>query len=669
MPSKFYFAWVDDTDTVFGPEHYVEDEAIFSMELTHNEGDFPTVVLEILNPKVGLLSSSRKQWAWVSCITDSGEVKPICFGRIVGVPSDIVENICSITLVCRPKDFITQKEELAASMKVLPYYDRAFIAYEKHHVADNVLEAYSSLWHCDRFSSTLTASDIISGEDGTVTLDRGKVFYDSLGIARQAAPISAVTVRARAEWAQAGEGTIDITKNILDAFAIAQTDWPAVNISGDNPYGEYKIPLLMGASGMVSAWPKTGSSMGGGWQVATSSLQYIGKKPNGDVLVGPAGVMELPEEDASAIFTGRGIVVSITGGEITHTWDTEGNGDYKVADTTYTWIPITPVAPHMEIFYEASRSRSETLEFTLVSDIQPVLYEFSMSDTDDVATTTIDVGSAKVDDARDPPEGSDTETTDYNTMPIVDARRASYFQTDRGMQSIRYLMLRARASILASARAVEVSVEQDFDEGLELSLRKNASLTDPRIPGNTAIGKITKYTLSYDGSSGSGVCGLTFACTVGEGSALGSINEGTDTYVEDDYVSEDFAVKLWKDDVVATEDIKWDSSLVTGKVIDDDGLNLMTLDAISAVASCTVTGGLDKQAEQVHAVTGYKTSYLYGVTPRTYAEYSDTEELASNLGIKTSVAISLRNVTEKTFSTEYRLGSFSIIVPKGIDLG
>jgi len=671
MPKRFYFAWADSTETTFGPEHHVEDESVFSLTLTHAEGDFPTVDLEIINPREGMLNLARKQWVWVSCVTDTDEVKPICFGRLIGVPSDIVENICKITLVCRPKDFLAQKAELASSLKVLPYYDRLFVPYEKHHESDNVLEAYSRLWHCDRYSSTVTASDIVSGEDGTVVLDRGKVFYDSLRIEKTSTPISAVKVKAKVDWGQVGEGTIDITKPILDAFAAGTLTYPVEDING-NTFGNYKMPLLMGASGMADAWPKTGTDMRGGWQVASSSLQYVGQRADGDILIGPAGISELTPEDASGVFKGRGVVVQQYKGPDESQWDyNEGTGSYQEGTDTIIWIPIIPVAPHLEIAYGANRSRSETISFTLVSDIQPLCYEFQISDIDEASIATIDFGSAKADDARDPPEGSDTETTDYNTQPIEDTRRKTYFQTDRGMQSIQYLMLRARANLLSSARAVDVSVSQDFDEGLDLSLRKNASLTDGRIPGSTAIGKITKYVLSYDGNDGCGTCDITFSCTVGEGSSVGTPNAGEETYVEEGYESGEFIVRQWQEEVIATSDIKWDISTVTAQLLDDDGVELQGLDASDAVSSCTITGGLESQNSSVQTgCTGYHKELQFGSRqPRLVPEYEDTETIKATIGsIKTTITMQLRNLVDKEFSTEFSIGDVTMVVPKGINL-
>ena len=88
------------------------------------------------------------------------------------------------------------------------------------------------------------------------------------------------------------------------------------------------------------------------------------------------------------------------------------------------------------------------------------------------------------------------------SLPIGDVRNRSYFSTDRGLQSLEYLLNRARSQLMASGRAVTVSWDCSFERAKQLSCRKNALLHDPRLPGGQALGKIVKYSLGLDGESG-----------------------------------------------------------------------------------------------------------------------------------------------------------------------
>ena len=95
MPGPFFFAWADATETTFGPEHQVEDEEVFSFRVEHAEGEFARLSIDIKNPRIGLLAPARKTWAWLSW-NNGTEVIPLFFGRLVGVPSDLHQEIVTL---------------------------------------------------------------------------------------------------------------------------------------------------------------------------------------------------------------------------------------------------------------------------------------------------------------------------------------------------------------------------------------------------------------------------------------------------------------------------------------------------------------------------------------------------------------------------------------------
>ena len=66
-PGPWYFAYIDDEHVAFNPlVHSVMDEQIFSFEVKWAENQIPTLTMQILNPRVGLLNADRKQWAILS---------------------------------------------------------------------------------------------------------------------------------------------------------------------------------------------------------------------------------------------------------------------------------------------------------------------------------------------------------------------------------------------------------------------------------------------------------------------------------------------------------------------------------------------------------------------------------------------------------------------------
>jgi hypothetical protein len=140
MPGPFYLAWVDATDTAFTPDHVRDDEGVFSFTVSQAEGDFAALEIDIRNPRVGLLSAGRKQWAWLSWDNGS-DVVPLFFGRLVGIPNDIHLELVRLVFTVRPADYGEQKAALAETMRTPPFWDPVFIAQYKRDDPDVVLEA------------------------------------------------------------------------------------------------------------------------------------------------------------------------------------------------------------------------------------------------------------------------------------------------------------------------------------------------------------------------------------------------------------------------------------------------------------------------------------------------------------------------------------------------
>lgn len=219
MAARFFFAWVDKTDTTFNPVFAREDEKVFGFTIEQAEGDFAALDVDLRNPRIGLLAPTRKQWAWVSYRTKAGVLTPLFFGRLIGIPQEMQDEIVRLSFVARPVDFEAQKNALAATLRVSPYYDPAFFSDEERLDPDRVLEGRSAYWHIDRLTGDVTISDILAGEDGQIDFDDTEVFYDSVSVSYASSPASRCEVTAVVEWEQKGKGDIDITSRILAAFA------------------------------------------------------------------------------------------------------------------------------------------------------------------------------------------------------------------------------------------------------------------------------------------------------------------------------------------------------------------------------------------------------------------------------------------------------------------
>src|ERR1035437_2948737 len=138
--SSFYFAWADENQTSFDPATMaVIDEVIVSFLLKHDEGQIPTLDIVVKNPRIGLLNPGRKVWAWFSYLPNAAELAqinsmygtgwtypwlaPLFFGVLVGVPTDLFQEKISLKFIARSSSYIEDKQAVAETMKISPFYD------------------------------------------------------------------------------------------------------------------------------------------------------------------------------------------------------------------------------------------------------------------------------------------------------------------------------------------------------------------------------------------------------------------------------------------------------------------------------------------------------------------------------------------------------------------
>jgi len=322
-------------------------------------------------------------------------------------------------------------------------------------------------------------------------------------------------IEAQVRWTQYGYGTIPLS------FAGIRT------YTGD---------------GLLTAWPKKGQRIGGGWTVANAFARDAWSKLNTETINDRDGVTKY----------------------ILYTWTISGN---------------------LDAIYEAERSYTEAATFTLQSALQEIVTEAG-----DEEVIALSVSG----DADEPVDAGDT-------MPIGDLRRRTYFTTERGHASVAYLANIAAARLLASARCVEISFEVPFSHAASLSLRKSGSLLDPRLPGGGATGKIKSYTIFADGSSGEAGCRVTVGCTPGYGGSL-VLDSGTPVYVAADY-AEGYQVFAGATRVLVTDgsgDAALTVSNFDGIVPNDDGLDLFNMTPATTILSTTITNPASVQKDHVY---------------------------------------------------------------------
>lgn len=237
-------------------------------------------------------------------------------------------------------------------------------------------------------------------------------------------------------------------------------------------------------------------------------------------------------------------------------------------------------------------------------------------------------------------------------IPIGDFGRRQFFATDRGTQSIEYLICLARARLLARARAVSVSVSVPFDVGLGLSCRQNVWLEDARIPGGEATGKVTSYRLAVEGTSGKAICDITIGCTIGKGGTA-TASTGSPGYVESGYVNSGWQQHeggaVLPDSI---DDLTYTQFEATP--VYDDGIDFTAFNNSNAILQLTVINGEMVQRNAINYVDTHFRGFI-----------ETTEVLAK---FPTMVDLYLKPVQGVQFQTDYALALSKLQIAKTIDL-
>jgi hypothetical protein len=621
------------------------DEDIISVEIAQEEGGFATLTAGLKNPNIGLLAFGRNLWCWLSWDqawtpdgSSSPDLVPLFNGRLVGVPKLQAGEIVQLEFLARPDDFNYQKMQLAAALSVLPYYDPVWLTTATVATSpDAVLETYSALWHIDRATLAVTTSDILNGEDGTLDIGEDQSIYDNFSLTYGQPPLAAINVSATVTWQQQAEGTIDVTQYIINAFHAAGSKYydvfPVDRWRGEAAGGGGLIQVLCG-DGIESDWPRPGTSAGGGWTLATRNdhsgypLNYIieatqnargGYMPLTYYTISYAGQLPALIPSTGSVSTDQHNAALVT----------VPYGQYRIQ------FPLNVYKVRMNLDFRANRTRTETLNAVVAAGVQRVLSDSAESDRQDLNLT-----SDYVDKGIDP----------NGNIPIGSVAYRSYLQSDRGNASVQYALLLARAKLRARVRAVEITFAVPWQAALGITLRHNVQLTDYRLPGGQAIGKVKGYKLSV--SDGKMLGEFTLGCSVGTAETM-TPQMGINAWVNDGYVNPGYQRMVGAQISVGEGDLACQT--LDDFVVVDDGLDLTNLTASQAVNECVVTNGVQ---EQVSKIAPFKGS----VAPTFGDPIGVMEKLT------TTCTLDLKPVQGSAFHTEFFPAVTQLTLPKTINL-
>lgn len=627
MPRMFNFAWVDASETVFDQvTHAREDERVYSFEFDHVEGDFASLKITIRNPRVGLLALGRKTWLWFSTLVGSVQT-PLFFGRLVGVPNNIFQETIEIEFIGRPSDFVAQKLALAETLKVAPYWDPLFVKEESLGDPDVVLEARTALWHVDPVTHDVTISDLVIGEDGTVIFT-GDDYYDGdMELSISNTPARSAVVKTSIQWDNQGAGTIDFTNHILENWI--------------NPVGNYGgIISSYTFEGLMNDWPKDQTRYSGGYYVQQSYLINVTNQ-HVPPMVRRDPVMEKDDNFPTSLPTGSLTLVS--------QYFVGGFGFFIDPKPYITmFIPLGWGVPKFVMGYAASRSYTENLSITINCAVQDVV---TMRDEDETIEIDVPANSASA--------------IILGEIPIENVGRRSYVLSDTGLErSLPHLIAIGRANLVARSRGVRLVFTTSFEHALQCSLRKNALVYNPRLPGGQLVGKIVGISYSLDGGVGSLTAKITVACCAGRGGDAYVPQAGDPAYVEEGYVELGYQRYDNTISVLSTNDVAF---TVETFEPDDDGIDFtQPLQLRDVLRFYSVSGKPMDQADAVVEGSAVINPGGYGVAGTTTYDEAKVREIIRE--IPTKINMQLKPLTTGPFETDVNVVVSDLIIPKQIDL-
>jgi hypothetical protein len=568
VAKQFYFAWIDENETFDPVTHAREDEDVFSYRYVESEGDVAGMDLTIRNPRIGLLNVGRKRWAYFSFNqgTDAEpDVVPLFKGRLLGIPSNVFDTLVTISLTARPSDFVTQKIALAEAMKVLPYYDPIFISPDKWVDPDVVLEGYSLLWHVNPVTHLVTTSDILVPEDGVIDVVSDKIFYESMDLSLDQVPLTQVSVEATIPWQQVYTQQINLKNEIL-------------NVATTYNEGQGWMIQSYTMDGLISDWPKTGASIGSGWTMALGELTDVSGS-------------HTKEEDVPEIFRTDELPI-LPEGSIFFPLKTTGKLWSGVEGAGYDFqyelvaVALGYAVPYFWVQADRDQDFGQVVQFTLVADMQDIA---TAAEEDEKLLLTFSANRV-------------SDPTEDGSIPIGNVAKRDYLATARGRQSIEHLICVARANMKARARAVRISWRMSFLDLLDLgfTMRKGATIHDPRLPGGEATGKIIGIQHSLDGDTGESIAQVMIACSVGYGGSR-SADPGDPIYIADDYIEVGHFERENETILLDSSDITYVVPTVTPQ---DDGLDFERgLTSRQIIKSLIATNNPHQQREVLLADT------------------------------------------------------------------
>lgn len=315
-------------------------------------------------PKLGTSPSPSGGASGPPPYVNGNTVVPIFFGELIGVPDDLFAEHVTLKFLARSMNYIQWKQAVAETLRIPGNYDPVFLKDTERDDPDKILEGWSKLYHSDRCSLEVSASDVLVGEDGTVDFPESpaSALYDSVKVKIGKAPLTNVQVRATVHWTQRTLGYV-----------------PGPSVS---------VASYTGGS-FADEWPKAGKGLGAGWSVETSFVNdpfMVNHVPNwhiqtdqkfyGDEANYDCATVSINESSGGPALlgpsTGGGIITLAQMGDCDPYSDPPTNLPVKLNEK-FLYIPLWNLHCTWSLMYKAKREFTEVLYLNVTSNTQAVL--------------------------------------------------------------------------------------------------------------------------------------------------------------------------------------------------------------------------------------------------------------------------------------------------------
>lgn len=477
---KIFFAWVEPGEAFSPITHAREDEDVFSVSISEEEGSFAVATVEIRNPRRGLLSPARKQRAFISADVN-GAITLLFSGRVVGVPASITGETLEIEFIARPDDHAARQELLVQQLRQSPSYHPALVAEQDRSDLTALLEGVAALPHWDRVTGELSLAPI--SNEGWQPQTELVPLEDQFEVTFGSAPIDRVKVELELAWEQVSP----VMSKPLEAD-------PGVGASGYIANLFLGRPKSLTGEDLASRWPEPGDALDGGWTVQSAYLV-------------PSSVDKVTLDVPVTVAAPRDPAYAAPSWEL-DVFRTEFDGNLILS-----------------AFYR--QQRRERVVFEVVADVQPVVVFPEpevlalQADGADVASTSNPLtltGTFRAPDADG--DGFVTRTLLLSVDRPALARPRLAADAELMQPLLLAAVSRAGARLRKAARCVTAVLQVPFADAVQISTASVVRIVDDRIPGGSMSGKVVALELVVTGT-GECYAELELGASVGRSGSAG----------------------------------------------------------------------------------------------------------------------------------------------------